>query len=168
MAIFNNSQKQTEERHAATEQKISIIASGMMMEGTVESQGDIRVEGKIKGTLICKAKLVIGASGVVEGNIDALNANIAGQIEGSVLVRDVLQVQETARINGDVCTEKMNMQTGGLVTGQIKMGKEAKEILQTKVPSKAPASSNGAAQAPAKETSAAVAPPNAATAPNNA
>lgn len=149
MAIFNKTQKQTEERQAATEQKISIIASGMMMEGTVESQGDIRVEGKIKGTLICKAKLVIGASGVVEGNVDALNANIAGQIEGSVIVRDVLQVQETARINGDVCTEKMNMQTGGLVTGQIKMGKEAKEILQNKTQSKSEA--NGAAKEPAKE-----------------
>jgi cytoskeletal protein CcmA (bactofilin family) len=45
-------------------------------------------------------------------------------------VRDVLQLQESACVNGDVVTEKMNMQTGSVITGQIKMGKEAAQIIK--------------------------------------
>jgi len=74
MAIFNSKQPQEDtsasSRTKTPESKISLIAAGVIIEGTVITEGDVRVEGQLNGTLICKGKLVLGATGRVHGNID--------------------------------------------------------------------------------------------------
>lgn len=138
MAIFKKGdsaeEPQKKQRPNQPESKISLIAQGVYIEGNIVTHGDIRVEGKIKGTLHCKAKLVLGASGSLEGNVDAQNAMIAGKIEGQIVVRDMVQIQESGKINGDLTAGNMAMQKGGVVTGTLKMGKEAQEFIKTQPP----------------------------------
>jgi cytoskeletal protein CcmA (bactofilin family) len=129
MSIFS-SNKSAPEVPQGVEAKHSLLASGVIFEGTIQSAGDIRIEGKIKGKLICKSKVVVGPTGIIEGDIESRNAAIAGEIRGKVHVFEVLQVQETAKIYGDVVTEKINIQTGGVISGQIKMGQDAHNDLK--------------------------------------
>ena len=112
------------------EPTLSLVAPGTVIDGHLHSEGDIRVEGRVIGTLHCRARVVIGPQGRVDGTIDTLNATIAGQVHGTLLVREVLQVQETGHIAGDIVTEKLVIQAGGVFTGNCKMGAEASEILK--------------------------------------
>ncbi len=131
MSSFFSSKKTTDESNGP-ESGLSMIAPGMSIKGDIVSDGDIRIEGKIIGNLTCKSRVVIGSQGVVEGTIDTLHATIAGKIIGTLVVRDTLQLQETANINGDIVTEKMVVQAGALFTGNCKMGQEAKTIMKDK------------------------------------
>jgi cytoskeletal protein CcmA (bactofilin family) len=135
MAIFNSGSKPTEEaKNKTPEAKISLIASGVTIEGTVVTDGDIRIEGRLVGTLVCKARLVLGTSGSIEGVVDAYNAAVAGTIRGNVVVRDMIQMQETGKIEGDLIAVKMAMQVGGGVSGNIKTGQGALDHIKNLPP----------------------------------
>lgn len=105
---------------------LNTISHGTVLEGKISTKGDIRVEGKVIGTISCDAKLVIGEKGSVEGYVDARNAYIAGEVKGEVVVRELLQLQETGRIEGDIYTQKLSVQVGATFTGNCRMGEEAK------------------------------------------
>ncbi len=115
---------------ASTEAALSTIAAGMTVHGNVESAGDVRIEGRLVGNLVCKARVVIGKKGRVEGSIDTINATVAGEISGTLLVRELLQLQDSARVQGETVTQRLAVQDGAIFTGHIEMGHEAKEKLQ--------------------------------------
>lgn len=113
----------------AVENVLNTIAEGTVLEGKITTRGDIRVEGRVVGTITCDAKLVIGEKGSVEGVIDARNAYIAGKVKGQVVVRELLQLQEKAVITGDIFTQKLSVQVGASFTGNCRMGQDAKSML---------------------------------------
>lgn len=116
---------------ATIENILNTIAKGTVVVGKITTKGDIRIEGKVIGTIICDAKMVIGRNGSIEGNVDARNAYIEGEVDGTVLIRDLLQLQETGRIRGDIYTSKLSVQVGALFTGNCRMGKDASRLLET-------------------------------------
>ena len=107
---------------SSAENALNIIGRGTVINGNVVAAGDMRVEGRIKGTVICKARLVLSAQGVIDGNVEAGQANIAGEITGSLIARQLLHLQETGRVIGDVITEKLIVQLGAYFSGNCQMG----------------------------------------------
>jgi len=65
---------------------INIIGYGTDIKGDVNTVGDIRVDGKIVGNFSSNQKLVIGQSGVVEGNITCRDCDISGKVVGNIIV----------------------------------------------------------------------------------
>ena len=65
----------------------TIIGAGTTITGNVESNGDIRIDGKIIGNLHAKAKVIIGASSVVEGDITGKHADVLGTVTGKIKIR---------------------------------------------------------------------------------
>jgi cytoskeletal protein CcmA (bactofilin family) len=118
-----------ERKSMAVDNVLNTIARGTILEGKITTKGDIRVEGKVIGTISCDAKLVIGEHGSVEGFVDARNAYIAGQVKGEVVVRELLQLQEKGRIEGDIYTQKLSVQIGASFSGNCRMGDEAQSVL---------------------------------------
>ncbi len=98
------------------------LVQGTQIEGTLHAEKDIRIDGVMKGTLICKGKVIIGPSGHITGDIQCENAVIEGRFEGMLTVTDVLHVKETAKIEGDVSTQKLIVQPGSLFNVKCKMG----------------------------------------------
>lgn len=123
-------------RGAGTEQVLNTIAYGTVLEGSIITEGDIRIEGTVKGRITCNSKLVIGEKGIVEGNVDARNAHISGKVKGEVVIRELLQLQRTGNIEGDLFTEKLAVEVGAEFTGNCTMGAAAKSVLD-KTPEKA-------------------------------
>ncbi|MCB9231123.1 MAG: polymer-forming cytoskeletal protein [Bacteroidia bacterium] len=113
----------------STENVLNTISKGTVIVGNITTKGDIRVEGKIIGTVTCNSKLVIGENGYVEGNVDARNANISGEVKGTVVIRELLQLHEKGRIVGDIYTQKLAVQIGASFSGSCRMGAEAKSVL---------------------------------------
>jgi cytoskeletal protein CcmA (bactofilin family) len=106
----------------------NIFGKGTVLTGNLESYGNIRVEGKIIGDLKTKSKAVMGHSSHVDGNILAQNAEIAGQVMGTVEVSELLVLKPSAVINGDIITNKLIVESGATFNGACKMGVKIKEI----------------------------------------
>ncbi len=98
------------------------LVQGTNIEGTVHADKDIRIDGTLRGTLTCKGKVIIGPTGNITGDITCENAVIEGRFEGILIVNDVLHVKETARIDGDVSTQKLVVQPGSIFNVKCKMG----------------------------------------------
>jgi len=101
------------------------LVQGTNVEGTLQADKDIRIDGTLKGTLHCKGKVIIGPTGYIVGDVTCENAVIEGRFEGILIVGDVLHVKETAKIEGDVSTQKLVVQPGSIFNVKCKMGTQS-------------------------------------------
>lgn len=118
-------QNKTNGAQAPNTLALNSLVKGTFVEGTVSSESDIRIDGSIKGTLTCKAKVILGPTGIIEGEIKCANAVIEGKFQGTLYVEELLQIRETAEVTGDVYTNKLNVQPGANFNGAVKMASEA-------------------------------------------
>ncbi len=106
------------------------ISAGTTINGDIETNGDIRLDGKFIGTINSNGKVVIGEGGKLEGEIICTNANISGTVQGKISVKELLSLQATANINGDLETGKLSIEPGANFTGACSMGATIKDINQ--------------------------------------
>lgn len=126
--MFSN--KEAKKEAEDTMLSSNIIGKGTVIEGNINATGNIRIDGKIVGNIIAKAKIVIGHDAIIEGNITAQNAEIAGFIKGKLDVSDYIILKNTAKINGDIASNKLAMEAGATFNGSCKMVSEMKQIKQ--------------------------------------
>ncbi len=107
---------------AANSMALNSLVTGTTIEGQLESENDIRVDGKIKGSLNCKAKVIIGPSGKIDGNVTCVNAVIEGHFEGVIRVTEVLKIAGTATVEGEVHTNKLQVDNGAVFNVSCTMG----------------------------------------------
>lgn len=107
---------------------ITIISAGTTITGNVQSNGDIRIDGNIIGNLEAKAKILIGASGVIEGNIDGKQADILGRVNGNIKVTDLLHLHGKAFVDGDIFAGKLQIEPSASFNGQCHMGANVVEF----------------------------------------
>ncbi len=106
----------------------NIIGKGTILEGNLETYGNVRIEGKVVGNIKTKSKAAFGHSSQVEGNILAQNAEIAGHISGTVEITEQLVLKPSAIIDGDIVTNRLIVESGASFNGSCKMGVKTKEI----------------------------------------
>lgn len=124
--MFKNKQESMAVQDASNSS--NIIGKGTIVEGNIETYGNIRVEGKVMGSVKSKSKIALGQSSYVDGNIVAQNAEISGEVKGVVEVTDQLILRPTAVISGDIITNKLIVESGATFNGGCKMGVAQKEI----------------------------------------
>lgn len=117
MAIFNANKNQT-----FNPQEINIINAGTSIVGDINSEGDLRIDGSVKGSIVVKSKLVIGPSSKIEGNIKAANCDISGVVNGNMEISELLSVKTTAKIVGDITSQKLIIESGAEFNGRSQMG----------------------------------------------
>ena len=117
MAIFNANKNQT-----FNPQQINIINAGTSIVGDINSEGDLRIDGSVKGSIVVKSKLVIGPSSKIEGNIKAANCDISGVVNGNMEIGELLSVKTTAKIVGDITSQKLIIESGAEFNGRSQMG----------------------------------------------
>ncbi len=91
---------------------INSLGAGTRMEGTINSDADIRIDGELIGTLHCKGKVIIGPKGFVDGNIECTTALVEGHFKGVLKTTDLLNITESAVIDGEVTTGKLAVHPG--------------------------------------------------------
>ncbi|UTW64656.1 polymer-forming cytoskeletal protein [bacterium SCSIO 12741] len=106
------------------------IANGTKITGDIETNGDIRIDGILFGTVQSKGKVVVGSTGRIEGEIICQNANISGEVKGKVKVENLLSLQATARLHADIETVKLSIEPEAIFTGTCNMGAVIKDINQ--------------------------------------
>ncbi|MDX1407280.1 MAG: polymer-forming cytoskeletal protein [Saprospiraceae bacterium] len=98
------------------------LVKGTRIEGKMHTESDIRIDGVLVGSLKSKGKVIVGATGQIEGDIQCVNAVIEGRFSGNLMVQELLQVKETAHIEGDVNTSKLIVQSGAIFNVNCSMG----------------------------------------------
>ena len=99
----------------------SIIAAGTTVKGDISSGGDIRIDGTLQGNIQSTAKVVIGANGVVEGDINGQQADIMGKITGTIKVKELLQLKGGSTVSGNIYASKLQIETNANFNGQCHM-----------------------------------------------
>lgn len=116
---------------------INQFSEGTFIQGDVQATGDMRVDGVIQGTVNCAAKVAIGKTGRIEGDLVCASADVEGRVKGTLKVNDILILKKTAIIDGDIIAAKFVMEEGAVFNGTCTMGtreqkneKPGKPILQ--------------------------------------
>lgn len=116
--MFKKSEQSMAHQHAGSE---TIIAQGVKVEGDFKSSGDITIDGELNGSLQTAASLHIGESAVIQAEISAKNAVIAGTIVGNLHIEDGLQLLSSSHVTGDIVTNRLSIAEGSVVNGRISM-----------------------------------------------
>jgi len=110
------------------EHSVNLIGTGTKIKGNINSEGDIRIDGTLIGKINSKGKVVIGPTGIVEGEITCQNADISGKVKIKITVADVLLLKPTAELSGDIITNKLAIESGATFSGTCSMGAIVKDI----------------------------------------
>ena len=108
--------------------RLNRIVEGTSIEGDIRSDSNIRIDGKLKGTIHTKGRLVIGSSGIIEGEIICENADIEGVFIGKINVNQLLSLKSTAKLTGDIITSKLAIEPGAMFSGACSMGGMIKDL----------------------------------------
>ena len=100
----------------------TLIGSGTTLKGDINSNSDLRIDGTIIGNVSSSAKIVIGASGSIEGDISGNQADIVGKVSGNIRTKDLLQLRGDCIVNGNVYAGKLQIEPTAIFNGQCHMG----------------------------------------------
>lgn len=100
---------------------ISIIGPGMRIVGECTTEGTVRIEGSVEGTVRAGKAVVVGREGVVKGEIYTQDAVIGGTVSGLLVAESRLELQETSRLEGDVHARRLRLEEGAVLDGQVHM-----------------------------------------------
>ena len=108
---------------------VNQIKAGTKITGDIESNESIHFAGVLNGNLTSNGRLVVGKDGVIKGTIKCVDCDIEGSIEGKIMVENLLSLKSTARIVGEVITNKLAIEAGAHFDATCKMssGKNSNE-----------------------------------------
>jgi len=113
---------------------ISIIGPGMTVKGDCETDGTIRVEGTIRGSVHAGKAVVVGKDGLIEGDVMTQDAVISGCVMGTLVADSRLELQATSRIEGEVRARRMQLEEGAILNGTVTMGPKEESQVPEAVP----------------------------------
>ncbi len=103
----------------------NIIGKGTIIDGNLTAEGDLILEGTVRGDVATKATLMVSPSAIVEGNIVAHHAEVSGRVNGTVQAHGLLIIKASGIIDGDVITKNLNVESGSTFNGRFKVGGQA-------------------------------------------
>jgi len=99
----------------------SVIAPGMKVVGDVETSGILKIEGTVQGSIRGARQVVLGRSGVIQGDVQAEEVILGGRVVGTVTATERVEIQSNSVIEGDVHTRSIVVFEGGLLNGNVRM-----------------------------------------------
>ena len=94
----------------------SLVAENMTIEGGVSGEGELHVDGVVRGDIRVN-KLTIGDTGHVEGSIYAEAVEARGRVIGAITAKQV-RLYGTSYVDGDITHEQLAMETGAFFQGR--------------------------------------------------
>lgn len=100
----------------------SVIDQYSNFDGTYNSARDLRVEGQVKGTIVCKGTLHVAQGATVKASVEAEAISVAGELEGEIDCRGRLELLQTGRVKGHISTQSLVIHEGAVYEGDLEMG----------------------------------------------
>ena len=119
--MFNNNSKKKKSGNSPSMPAINIISEGTTIEGTIETEDDIRIAGIVDGHVKTKGKFMLTGNGHIQGNIKAKSADISGLVDGELEIKEQLILRKSSVIKGDLTTKSLLVEQGAQFDGVCKM-----------------------------------------------
>lgn len=103
----------------------SVIDQYSSFDGTYNSSRDLRVEGQVKGTIVCKGALHIAQGAQVRASVEGESISVAGEVDGEITCRGRLELLPSARVKGQIVTQSLVIHEGAVYDGEMLMGANA-------------------------------------------
>jgi cytoskeletal protein CcmA (bactofilin family) len=103
----------------------SVVDDQMTIRGDIDTDGTVRVDGRVDGASHRAGTLIVGAGGAVIGDVEAREVVVAGNIRGNVHARGRIEIESGAAVHGEIRANAMSLREGGAVDGQVSIGPEA-------------------------------------------
>jgi cytoskeletal protein CcmA (bactofilin family) len=131
MAIFSNAQRDTPvptpieppvaNRRRSDGMALSIVAKDMTVTGDLATEGVVKVEGRVNGSVHAGSQVLVSHGAIVQGDLHTREAVIAGEVHGSIHASERVELQASAAVVGDVHTPRIAILEGGRISGEVKM-----------------------------------------------
>jgi len=127
MALFRSDASSDMARSAPVDpaEQHNIIGASTTVQGTLRSDGNVRISGTVEGNVEVKGRTMVTPGGVVDGEVVSTSAEVAGTIRGQVAVRERLVLKASAVVEGDIRAGKLVVEDGATFNGQCRMGEGA-------------------------------------------
>ena len=106
----------------------TLIGAGTTLKGDISSNSDLRIDGTVLGNIHSAAKIIIGSSGVVEGDISCNQSDIVGKVSGNVRAKELLQLRGECVVTGNLYAGKLQVEPSATFNGQCHMGANVVEM----------------------------------------
>jgi cytoskeletal protein CcmA (bactofilin family) len=112
----------------------TVIGSNTRFQGTLTSDGNIRIDGSVEGDVEVLGNLIVGETGRVIATIKAQNVHVSGAVKGEITAVEQLEISPTGKVWGDIITAALHIEPGGLFRGQSSMTSNIDEPLLLEAP----------------------------------
>jgi cytoskeletal protein CcmA (bactofilin family) len=128
--MFNTKNKtdMQPEKTTTTGNGTTLISTGTTLKGDISSNGDLRIDGTVIGNINSSAKIVIGANGIVEGDIFGNQADVVGKVSGNIRTKELLQLRGDSIVTGNLYAGKLQVEPTATFNGQCHMGANIVEM----------------------------------------
>ena len=106
---------------AAAERRTLVVGRGISVQGTVQDAERLVVEGTVEASMIRAAELAISTGGMVKGEVEVEDAEIAGTFDGTLTARGNLVIRGTGRVLGQARCRRLRVEDGGQISGHMEM-----------------------------------------------
>jgi len=126
--MFNAKNKTDMQQTPTSGNGTTLISAGTTLKGDISSISDLRIDGTIIGNIHSSAKIVIGSSGVVEGDISGNQADIVGKVSGNIRAKELIQLRGESVVTGNLYAGKLQVEPSATFNGQCHMGANIVEM----------------------------------------
>jgi cytoskeletal protein CcmA (bactofilin family) len=98
---------------------LTVVGETAKMEGTFTIADSIHIECEVGGELRVGGKLVIGEKGVVNANVETVDAMIMGHYDGNMTATGDVEIAATGRVSGNIKTDSLVISKGGFFNGNV-------------------------------------------------
>jgi cytoskeletal protein CcmA (bactofilin family) len=109
------------QEQGAPPNQINMIGAGTVVDGTLRAEGDVRVSGRVLGTLQVDGRIIVAQEGIIEGEVTAANADVAGRVQGDLNIDERLVLRNSARVEGTIQTGRFIVEEGAQFDGECTM-----------------------------------------------
>jgi len=100
----------------------SLLGPGSQCDGDFVSAGSARIDGIVNGSVSVEGTLILGSSGIINGNVEARAVQIAGEVNGNINAPEHAELTSTAKVIGDLATAVIVIDENAVIQGKIDMG----------------------------------------------
>ena len=104
-----------------------IVGLNSSVDGDIVSDGSVRIDGKVSGSIKSKGDVIIGVNAVVNSDIEAVFCEISGQVTGSVHSDTQLKIYKSGSLKGDITVTSFTIEEGGVFKGNCDINPDPKE-----------------------------------------
>ncbi|MCD4749623.1 MAG: polymer-forming cytoskeletal protein [Thermoanaerobaculales bacterium] len=101
----------------------TIIARGTRFEGKLSGATGITIDGELDGTIAISGNLQISVSGRVKATVRARSVSVSGHVTGDIAADEKIQLEESAVVQGDLCSPRILIMEGATLQGKVEMNK---------------------------------------------